>query len=944
MASNSNNRKSVNRHSKFDFSQSAPTHFTSETEIAAYVNWINTQLAGDPDLSSLLPISTTRENAFFEACSDGVILCKLVNNSVPGTIPEKQVTKNAKTVIHKFENLQKALAGAVKIGVHVHNLSAEDIMKGTPHLVLGLVWQVIKVGLLQNINTSGTESANTSVNDIASKAIEPSTQTLEKALLKWVNGTLKKQNLQLRVTNFGADLSDSVALTYLIASFDDDHDGSNSHHKEAEKILQEPDLSKRAELVLQYAQKFDCRHFASATDIVGGNKNLNLAFVAVLHNLKVSREKTNKIRIQLEGAKDSAEAALLRVNSSKDVETKKLRLQLEDAREEAERLRAERDALQNDLDELRGQAEEQEQVYDENEALASKVFALEEELQQSRQVADQVSCCFESLTDSFSKVFQSKKEIGREAQNMYNRIVELQAELDYAHQQVKDLQESNKDLRHQLAELRQTNLSFQSLNDLSAPANSLNNLSNNNNNNNQEELAQQLAESQANAQNLQYKLLALQAEKDERDQELEQALQRAEQAEEQTQQSTESLAQIYAQTKKNHQKQQQQQQQQQPEQQTELQKKQQELVESIDTLNEEVLALQQMSKTDPDLREKLLQDQIRQMQTLTIQLVAHANLNEAEVVERVFHDLRKQDGGDLFQQLQLKDRSHRDLVSALAEFVAQLNRKACDNEKKVEQLSKSIDTLSGELQKKALSAEKQQEQQQQQQQQQQQEQAAEKSSSFRDADIDSVAAVDSKQSRKQIFSQLKDEKERLQDRLAVLHRTTAAIMEQRSLLISENNKLQNNESTESVNLSRQIHSLDNLLQENLKFRKELEDGNEDFFNSMANLEELAVQQVKVQQQVDAMVRSEDCLIDDLNNMKDTNQELQEKLENAQRCISALMAQRSILLKDRDELKEQLTVAKSQQSLSPSVQQSNEGLNRTKHNNSFASAPNLSSQQ
>ncbi|KAJ3028490.1 UNVERIFIED_CONTAM: hypothetical protein HDU68_001558 [Siphonaria sp. JEL0065] len=901
MANNSN-RKSVNRHSKFDFSQSAPTHFTSETEIAAYVNWINTQLANDPDLSTQLPISSTKENSLFEALSDGVILCKLVNNSVPGTIPEKQVTKNAKTVIHKFENLQKALAGAIKIGVHVHNLSAEDIMKGTPHLVLGLVWQVIKVGLLQNVSTSGTESANTSSNDIASKAIEPSTLSLEKALLKWVNGTLKKQNLQLRVSNFGGDLSDSVALAYLISSFDDTT-------SEAEKILQEQDITKRAELVLDYAQKFDCRHFASATDIVHGNKNLNLAFVAVLHNLKVSRDKTQQIRIQLEGAKESAEQALLRVNSSKDVETKKLRLQLDDAREEAEHLRQERDALQNDLDELRTQAEEQEEVYEENNQLLDKVAVLEKELEQSRQVNDKVSTSFESLSTSFSKVFQTKKDLVNQSQLQSNRIVELQAELDFARQQVKELQESSKDLRKQLAEFKQTSLSFQSLNDLSAPANSLNNLSNNQQ---QEDLAQQLAESQTNSQKLQYKLLALQSESSEKAQELELALQRAERAEEQAQQSTESLAQLYERTKQQHQSKSTISNQASPN----LQKKQQELVESIDTLNEEVLALQLMKRDDPE-REKLLQEQIRQMQQLTIQLVAHAHLNEAEVVERVFYDLRKHQG-NLFDQLQLKDRSQRDLVSALAEFVSQLNRKATDNEKKVEQLSKSIDTLNDELQKKSQKQEK----------------------SFRDADIDSVAGISDSNARKETYVRLRDEKAKLQDRLSILHRTTAAIMEQRSLLITENKKLLNNESAEAINLSRQIASLDNLLGENLKFRKEIEEGNEDFFSSSANLEELAVQQIKVQQQVDAMVRSEDCLIEDLNTMKESNQELLDKLEDAQRCISALMAQRSILLKDRDELKEQLAVSKSQQSLL----QSNNGLNRTKHNNSFASAPNLASQQ
>ncbi|KAJ3064397.1 hypothetical protein HDU98_012201 [Podochytrium sp. JEL0797] len=373
--------KKANRTSKFDFSQSAPTHFTCETEIAAYINWINTQLLQDADLVNVLPISATKPNALFNACGDGILLYHLVINSVPGTIPEKKIIKMVKTVIDKFENNQSALAGAVKIGVHVHNLSAEDIMKGTPHLVLGLVWQVIK-------------SSNTSANDIVSKA-EPATQSLEKALLKWVNATLKKQNLQLRVTNFGCDLSDSVALSLLISIFDE-------NTNEPQPILQEPDLSKRAELVLDYAQKFDCRHFASAADIVNGNKNLSLAFMAVLLNLKVSRDKAQEVRIQLEGAKDTAEAALLRVHSSKELETKKLRLQLEDAKEEIERLRNDRDNLQNDLEALRAQAEEQEAVYEENNQLINSMADAQKELEQSRQVNEHVSASVESPSISKS--------------------------------------------------------------------------------------------------------------------------------------------------------------------------------------------------------------------------------------------------------------------------------------------------------------------------------------------------------------------------------------------------------------------------------------------------------------------------------------------------------------------------------------------------------------
>ena len=50
------------------------------------------------------------------------------------------------------ENLNLALNAAVSIGCRVVNVGAGDIMAGSPHLVLGLLWQVVKVGIMAQIN------------------------------------------------------------------------------------------------------------------------------------------------------------------------------------------------------------------------------------------------------------------------------------------------------------------------------------------------------------------------------------------------------------------------------------------------------------------------------------------------------------------------------------------------------------------------------------------------------------------------------------------------------------------------------------------------------------------------------------------------------------------------------------------------------------------------
>jgi hypothetical protein len=156
-----------------------------------------------------MPISENG-SALFEALKDGLLLCKLVNNSVPNTIVEKGLHKKPKTTIHVSENLQKALTGAVKIGIQVHNVGPEDIKNGTPHLCLGLIWQVIKVhyskkrhlkeflinmfspkyqvGLLRSVGSdSRGGSRSGSVENIAGKA----ESNQERALLSWVNNALE---------------------------------------------------------------------------------------------------------------------------------------------------------------------------------------------------------------------------------------------------------------------------------------------------------------------------------------------------------------------------------------------------------------------------------------------------------------------------------------------------------------------------------------------------------------------------------------------------------------------------------------------------------------------------------------------------------------------------------------------------------------------------------
>lgn len=98
----------------------------------------------------------------------------------------------------------------------------------------------------------------------------------EQILLRWFNYHLKNSGHPKRVKNFTSDIKDSEGYTVLLAQIAPQHCNRNP--------LNESDTLKRAELVLQGADKLGCRKFVTPKDICSGNAKLNLAFVANLFN------------------------------------------------------------------------------------------------------------------------------------------------------------------------------------------------------------------------------------------------------------------------------------------------------------------------------------------------------------------------------------------------------------------------------------------------------------------------------------------------------------------------------------------------------------------------------------------------------------------------------------------------------------------------------------
>ncbi|XP_041994743.1 fimbrin-2-like [Salvia splendens] len=246
-------------------------HTISESEKASYVAHINNYLAEDEFLKKYLPLDTAT-NDLFEIAKDGVLICKLINVAVPGTIDERAI--NTKRVLNPWErneNHTLCLNSAKAIGCTVVNIGTQDFIEGRRHLVLGVISQIIKIQLLADLNLKNTPQLVELVGD--SKDVEElMSLPPEKILLRWMNFQLKKGGYSKTVTNFSSDVKDAEAYAHLLNVLALEHSNPST--------LKVKDPLERAKLVLEHADKMGCKRYLTAKDIVDGSPNLNLAFVA----------------------------------------------------------------------------------------------------------------------------------------------------------------------------------------------------------------------------------------------------------------------------------------------------------------------------------------------------------------------------------------------------------------------------------------------------------------------------------------------------------------------------------------------------------------------------------------------------------------------------------------------------------------------------------------
>jgi len=215
----------------------------------------------------------------FDECRDGLILCKLINDSVPDTIDFRVLNlPTSKKPLNNFqitENNNIVITSTKAIGCSVVNIGSSDIAEGREHLILGLIWQIIRRGLLNNVDIKIHPELYRLCED--GETIDDLLRlTPDQILLRWFNYHLKAAGWHRTVRNFSKDVSDGENYTVLLNQLKPDEC--------SRAPLQTKDLRQRAEQVLKNAERIGCRKYLTPAALVAGNPRLNLAFVANLFN------------------------------------------------------------------------------------------------------------------------------------------------------------------------------------------------------------------------------------------------------------------------------------------------------------------------------------------------------------------------------------------------------------------------------------------------------------------------------------------------------------------------------------------------------------------------------------------------------------------------------------------------------------------------------------
>ncbi|KFR17194.1 Plastin-2 [Opisthocomus hoazin] len=251
-------------------SSAGTQHSYSEEEKYAFVNWINKALEKDPDCKHVVPMNPETDD-LFQAVGDGIVLCKMINFSVPDTIDERTINKKKLTPftiqLEFWQHFGRSLL-ETRVAKCVKENSYTFSSASLHNIITFFSPCLALIALLRE---------GESLEDLMK--LSP-----EELLLRWANYHLENAGCN-KVNNFSSDIKDSRAYYHLLNQVapKGDEEGIPAITIDMSGLREKDDVQ-RAECMLQQAERLGCRQFVTATDVVRGNPKLNLAFIANLFN------------------------------------------------------------------------------------------------------------------------------------------------------------------------------------------------------------------------------------------------------------------------------------------------------------------------------------------------------------------------------------------------------------------------------------------------------------------------------------------------------------------------------------------------------------------------------------------------------------------------------------------------------------------------------------
>jgi predicted nuclease with TOPRIM domain len=281
--------------------QSPSFHYYGKEESEACIEWISTTLQPelDPELKHLFPEgyqdipASQLDKLLFHACKDGWLLSKLVNAAIPNTIDTSGLKPHPRTKIHAIANLLVFLDGARALGINLHNVGPDDIWEGTPHIILGLIWQIIKVGLFAKIRPDSSNpkyAVFLSADDLAAASSlsirkqkgKSKLLNQEQLLLRWVNYHLKQAG-EPAIDGFLTGLRQSSVYMHLLRQLSLEAQRSAEIEPLFEEFIQfKTSPERKARLILDAAALFNANYLLTEEDIIKGDKERGVTFLALL--------------------------------------------------------------------------------------------------------------------------------------------------------------------------------------------------------------------------------------------------------------------------------------------------------------------------------------------------------------------------------------------------------------------------------------------------------------------------------------------------------------------------------------------------------------------------------------------------------------------------------------------------------------------------------------